>query len=176
VWTIGHSTRTLPDFLDLLRDARIHRLVDVRRYPASRRHPHFGEGRLSRALEEHGVAYRHEPALGGHREPAPDSVNLFWRLPAFRGYADYMGTPEFAPALARLAAEAEAAPTAILCAEADPLRCHRQLVADALVARGMRVRHIVERGVARDHPLHERARIGADGRLTYPGPDGARLF
>jgi uncharacterized protein (DUF488 family) len=148
----------------------------VRRFPASRRHPHFSAGRLAPALEASGISYRHEPGLGGHRQPTPDSGNLWWRIPAFRGYADYMASPEFAAALQGLVAEALLLPTVILCAEAQPTRCHRQLVADALVARGARVRHIVERGLVTDHALNERARIAPDGRLVYPAKDQASLF
>lgn len=147
-------------------------LVDVRRYPGSRRHPQFAREALSRALEAEGIGYLHEPDLGGHRRPREDSPNTAWRNDAFRGYADHMAGPEFARALDRL----RAAPprTAVMCAEAVPWRCHRQLIADALVARGVEVRHILGPGRVEPHALRADARVGEDGRVTYPGPSRQR--
>jgi len=178
LWTIGHSTRSLDEFLALLRAHAITRLVDVRRVPASRRHPHFAAAALARALEAAGVAYVHEPDLGGHRKPRADSVNAYWREEAFRGYADHLGTPEFGAALERLIAFGAAQRTAFLCAEAVPWRCHRQLIADALVARGHAVSHILGLGPAEAHVLREEARVDAEGRVTYPaaGASQRRLF
>ena len=166
IHTVGHSTRALAELVAILRDADVRCLVDVRRYPVSRRHPQFSRDALAGGLAAVGIEYRHEPDLGGHREPLPGSPNTAWRNPAFRGYADHMHTPEFAAALARLASLADAA---VMCAEADPLRCHRQLLADALVLRGVPVRHLLARGQAKEHRLHPRA-VAAEGGVTYPGP------
>src|SRR5215510_13220117 len=143
MWTIGHSTRSLSELVELLREAHVTRLVDVRRLPHSRRHPQFDAAALSHDLPTAGIAYRHAPGLGGFRKPRADSTNTAWREPAFRGYADYMETPEFATELDTLMREAASAPTAIMCAEAHPSRCHRSLLADALLARGVMVRHIL---------------------------------
>jgi uncharacterized protein (DUF488 family) len=167
VFTIGHSTRGLDEFVDLLRESGIRLLVDIRRYPVSRRYPHFTGATLAASLAQAGIAYRHEAGLGGHREPKPGSPNTALRAAAFRGYADYMATPAFRAALARLTADAAAQPTAVLCAEADPQRCHRQLVADALVARGIRVVHILAPGLAEAHALHLQARLTPDGAIVY---------
>ena len=170
LYTIGHSTRGLDEFVDLLKENGVRLLVDVRRYPVSRRFPHFTGSALAASLAQAGIAYRHEAGLGGHREPRPDSPNTALRTAAFRGYADYMATPTFRAALARLRAEAAAQPTAILCAEADPQRCHRQLVADAVVARGGRVVHILAPGHVEAHALHLSARLTPDGTLVYGRP------
>src|SRR5437870_10641503 len=144
IYTVGHSTRSLETFLALLAEHQIRLLVDVRRYPASRRYPHFAQEPLAAALEAVGIAYRHDADLGGRRAARRDSANTAWRSAGFRGYADYMETPAFEDALARLRELARARPTAILCAEAVPWRCHRQLIADALVARGEEVGHIFD--------------------------------
>lgn len=141
-------------------------LVDVRRFPGSRRHPQFAREALSRALEAAGIAYRHEPDLGGRRQPRPSSPNGAWRNDAFRGYADHMATPDFAAALERLLQSP--AGTAILCAEAVPWRCHRQLIADALVARGAEVSHILGPGRRQPHALHADAHVAPGGAVTYP--------
>ena len=141
-------------------------LVDVRRYPGSRRHPQFEREALARALEGAGIEYRHEPDLGGHRQPRADSPNTAWRNAAFRGYADHTATPEFQQALARLLAAPPR--TAVMCAEAVPWRCHRQLIADALVARGVDVRHILGPRRVEPHVLHGDARVAPDGRVAYP--------
>ena len=166
VHTIGHSTRPLDELVDILRDAGVRILVDVRRHPVSRRHPQFGRYRLAAGLAAAGIAYRHEPDLGGHREPRPGSRNGAWRNPAFRGYADHMATPGFEGALARLAALPDAA---VMCAEALPGRCHRQLLADALVCLGLTVRHLIARGQAEGHRLHPRA-VCHGGTVSYPPP------
>src|SRR5881275_3311401 len=136
IYTIGHSTRELGEFLDLLAAHRVTQVVDVRRYPASRRHPHFARDALAAALAGVGIAYHHEGDLGGRRTARPDSANTAWRSAAFRGYADYMDTDAFQRALGRVIELARARPTTLLCAEAVPWRCHRQLIADALLARG----------------------------------------
>jgi uncharacterized protein (DUF488 family) len=171
VWTIGHSTRSLADLVALLREHSVTRLVDVRRVPHSKRHPQFDTAALARDLSAAGIDYRHSPGLGGFRTPRENSVNTAWRTPAFRGYADYMQTTDFATHLEALRIEAATAATAVMCAEAHPARCHRSLLADALLVRGVDVRHIL--GPARDeaHTLTPDARV-VDGRLSYPGePD-----
>ncbi len=173
IYTIGHSTRPVSELIGLLREHGVDVLVDVRRFPGSRRHPQYGREALETALAEAGLAYVHEPDLGGRREPGPDSPNTHWRERGFRGYADYMRTPAFAAALARLRALARERPCAIMCAEAVPWRCHRQLIADALVAAGDDVAHITGPGPARPHVLNAAARIAPDGTLTYPGEQPA---
>lgn len=170
LFTVGHSTRTEDEFIALLKAHGIARLVDVRRYPGSRRHPHFSREALAVTLPRHGIAYEHAPALGGRRTPAGDSVNTAWRSASFRAYADYMGTPEFEAALTRLLEGADTAATTIMCAEAVPWRCHRQLIADVLVARGHEVRNILSVERAEPHRLNPDARIGPDGMVTYPAP------
>ena len=167
VYTIGHSTRSLDDFITLLKAHSVAQLADVRTVPRSRRHPHFAADALSASLPAVGIAYRHFPGLGGLRKPRRDSRNTAWRHEGFRGYADYMQTPEFERALDDLVALAAAGPAAIMCAEAVWWRCHRQLTADALVARGIDVRHITSAGVAPQHELTEFARV-IDGKVTYP--------
>ena len=168
VYTVGHSIRGREEFIDILRAAGVALLVDVRRYPRSRRHPHFSREALSRALEEAGLGYRHEEDLGGHRVPLLGSPNPAWKEDAFRGYADHMSSRAFQTALGRVLAAPPG--TAVMCAEADPLHCHRQLLADALVARGARVVHLLGAGRSSEHALHPRARVGADGGVTYPAP------
>ena len=171
MWTIGHSTRTLDALLALLRVHGIERVVDVRRFPRSRRHPHVNADALARDLPAAGLAYRHLPGLGGFRRPRQDSHNTGWRNASFRGYADYMETDEFAGHLATLLDEACAGRTAIMCAEAVPWRCHRSLISDALLARGVEVRHILGEAPAQAHALTAGARIEGT-RVVYPGePD-----
>jgi len=140
--------------------------VDVRRFPGSRRHPHFGKEALRAGLVAAGISYRHEPDLGGRREPRPDSPNTAWRVAGFRGYADHMASREFQSALARLVAEPHV-PTAVMCAEAVPWKCHRQLIADALVARGVEVVHLLGRGQRQAHVLNPAAALLGDGALVY---------
>ncbi len=171
MYTLGHSTRTTDELLEMLREAGIQRLVDVRRYPASRRHPHFGGEPLAAVLAGAEIAYRHAPALGGRRRGSDDSPNTAWRSAGFRAYADHMASSEFREGLERLESEARHAATAILCAEAVPWRCHRQLVADALVARGWEVVHLLAPGQARVHEMNEHARPREDGTLIYPAPE-----
>jgi uncharacterized protein (DUF488 family) len=176
VLTLGHSTRPLAAFLELLQENGVRVLVDVRRFPASRRHPHFAGAALAEALRGVAIAYEHEPDLGGHRVPLDDSPHRGWRNPAFRGYADHMATPAFRAALDRVAGHA--AVTAVMCAEAVPWRCHRQLIADALLARGLPVAHILGPGSVEPHRLTPGARIQPDGGLVYlgRGDPQARLF
>jgi len=168
VHTIGHSTRTLRELLDLLSQHGIAGIADVRRFPASRRHPHFAREALARALAESGIRYDWLPELGGRRSSRPDSPHVAWRTAGFRGYADHMESAEFRAGLARLLALAAARPTAVLCAEAVPWRCHRQLIADALVARGLSVMHVTGPGEASPHRLTSFARLDGE-RIVYDG-------
>lgn len=169
VYTIGHSTRSLEDFVALLHREGIRALVDVRAFPASRRYPHFNQDALAAALASHDVAYRHEPALGGRRRPRPDSPNGAWRNESFRAYADHMGTAPFREAITSLIAGAAEVRTTIMCAEAVPWRCHRSLIADALVARGCEVHHVLDATTER-HALMNIARVES-GEVTYPPAD-----
>ncbi|HKB79535.1 MAG TPA: DUF488 domain-containing protein [Thermoanaerobaculia bacterium] len=164
IYTIGHSTRTLDEFMALLREQGIARLADIRRYPGSRRYPHFSHQSLAEALPRAGIDYVHVPELGGRRRPLADSPNVGWRNEQFRGYADYMGTPEFRAALDRLLESS--ARMAILCAEAVPWRCHRNLVADELTRRGIEVLHILGPGSVQRHAMNAMARVVGD-RIVY---------
>jgi len=166
VWTIGHSNRTFGEFRDLLRAAGIEQAVDVRRYPASRKWPHFGAASLAAALPAGGIAYLPMPDLGGRRDARPDSPHTAWRNDAFRGYADFLDGAEAKAALARLEEAAGSRPTAFFCAEAVPWRCHRSLVADALTARGWTVLDILGPSSVRPHCLPDFARVEA-GRVVY---------
>jgi uncharacterized protein (DUF488 family) len=174
IFTVGHSTRTLEAFLGLLRRENIAFLVDVRRFPGSRRHPHFASAALASELRSAGIEYRHVPSLGGRRDADPMSRNLGWRNASFRGYADHMATPEFQQALDEVVAIASRAPTTVMCAEAVPWRCHRNLIADALVARGHQVRHILDASTT-THVLTSFGRV-RNGRVEYPGGEGDDLF
>jgi uncharacterized protein (DUF488 family) len=168
IYTIGHSTRAFDGLVDLLKTHRVKQLADVRSIPRSRRHPHFSIDRLSVALPLVDIAYRHAPQLGGMRKPRPDSTNTGWHHPGFRGYADYLATRPFEQGMAELLTWARDRPTAVMCAEAVWWRCHRQLIADALVARGVEVRHIISSVEPQRHELTEFARI-EEGQVTYPG-------
>ena len=170
IWSLGHSTRTFEAFRDLLVPHGVTMLVDIRTVPQSRRHPQFGKDALARALSAPGIGYRHFAGLGGLRQPRPDSTNTAWRHAGFRGYADYMQTPAFAEAVEELMLLAREHRVAVMCAEAVPWRCHRQLLADALVVRGVDVHEIESATRTRPHALTEWARV--DGtRVTYPGVD-----
>ncbi|HEX8254130.1 MAG TPA: DUF488 domain-containing protein [Thermoanaerobaculia bacterium] len=167
IYTIGHSTRTLEEFVALLREHGVTRLADIRRYPGSRRYPHFSGESMEQTLPQHGIDYVHFDALGGRRKPARDSRNAAWENEQFRGYADHMATPEFQEAVdALLQVES---PTAVMCAEAVPWRCHRNLLADELVRREIEVLHIVSPGKSQPHVLSKMARI-EDGVVIYPPP------
>ena len=171
VHTIGHSTHDLETFLALLERHGIERLVDIRRFPGSRRLPHFARDPLAAALEARGIDYVHLEALGGRRRPVPGSPNGGWRAEGFRGYADHMATAEFAGGLERLQALARERPTAFMCAEADVHRCHRRLTSDALLARGWWVGHIGPRGEVRAHELTPWAVVQGT-RVAYPPVQG----
>ena len=166
IYTIGHSTRSLADFLGLLERSHVERLIDVRAFPGSRRHPHFSKEALARSLPEHGIEYLHRPALGGRRRPRPNASPTAWRNEGFRGYADYMRTPEFHHALDELIERARERRTVIMCSEAVPWRCHRMLISDALHARGVTVEHILDSGTS-PHVLTSFA-VVHDGEVTYP--------
>ena len=166
VHTLGHSTRSWDDFAALLAAHDIRGIADVRRYPGSRRHPHFAREALAETLAASGLRYDWLPELGGRRAARPDSPHVAWREPSFRAYADYMESPEFRHGLAALLELADARPTAVLCAEAVPWRCHRQLIADTLVARGISVLHIIDTGPPRPHRLSPLARLDGD-RVIY---------
>ena len=170
LWTIGHSTKSIEEFLSLLKSHGIERLVDVRTIPRSRHNPQFDTVMLARDLKKATIAYVHQPALGGLRKPKKDSINAGWKNMSFRGYADYMQTQEFRAALEALMATCHPAPTAIMCAEAVPWRCHRSLIADALAVRGWTVRHIMTETKADTHRLTRFAVVEQD-RVTYPPSD-----
>jgi uncharacterized protein (DUF488 family) len=172
VFTIGHSTHSLQELAGMLRDHDVACLADVRRFPGSRRMPHFSAESLAEELPRHGIRYLPMKDLGGRRDARPGSPNTGWQVAGFRGYADYMETPEFAAALARLEAEADAQRTAVMCAEGLWWRCHRRLIADALIVRGRQVIHIGPDGRASRHELTPFA-VAEDGWLTYPAPQGA---
>ena len=171
VLTAGHSNRSLDDFIALLKAHGVERLVDIRTVPRSRHNPQFNRDALPASLEQAGLRYSHMGSLGGLRHPRPDSTNSAWRNDSFRGYADYMQSPEFEAALDQLIQAAARERIAIMCAEAVPWRCHRSLVADALTARGEQVEHIMSETKRNPHSMTPFARIG-NGRVTYPGVDG----
>jgi uncharacterized protein (DUF488 family) len=167
VLTIGHSTRPAETFIDLLTAHGVKRLVDVRTLPRSKRNPQFNRETLPNTLDAAGIHYTHLAALGGLRHARKDSVNLGWRNESFRGFADYMQTPEFEEGVSELTSLAGEEQVAIMCAEAVPWRCHRSLIADALVVRGIPVRHIMSLTRADPHSLTPFAMIQGD-RVTYP--------
>lgn len=167
IYAIGHSTRPLDKFVELLHAHRIETLADIRTVPRSRTNPQFNQENLARELPHAGIRYIHLKELGGLRRPQRDSVNLGWENASFRGFADYMQTAEFDAALDELVRLGEEGRTAIMCAEGNPFRCHRTLVADALTARGVRVFHISSRKTARPHAMTPFAHVEGT-RLTYP--------
>jgi uncharacterized protein (DUF488 family) len=171
LWTIGHSNRSIEDFIALLQSERIEILVDVRQFPSSRTCPQFGEEALRKSLAEAGLGYQHLVELGGRRRARPDSHNVAWRNDSFRGYADYMETPAFADGVERLVTIARERRAAIMCSEAVWWRCHRSLIADYLKVRGAQVRHILSLTKVQKHPYTSAARI-IDGRLSYEGVFG----
>ena len=166
VWTIGHSTRALQAFLDLLAGHGIQTVADVRRFPGSKRHPQFAQDALSASLGADGITYRWLPALGGRRRPRPDSPNTAWRNASFRGYADHLASAEFSDGLDELLELSGKRRTALMCAEALWWRCHRALIADALCIRGIEVVHILDEQNSVRHPYTSAARV-VEGRLSY---------
>ena len=167
IWTIGHSIRTIDDFISLLEENEINVLVDVRAWPGSKRYPQFNKDALAESLNAHGIGYQHFPELGGKRKSKPDSRNTAWRNASFRGYADYMETEQFQKGIERLLDVAvKAGAIAIMCAEAVWWRCHRSLIADYLKARGVEVLHVLGANKVELHPYTSAARI-VNGELTY---------
>lgn len=169
VLTIGHSTRTLDEFVSLLKTYGVKRVVDVRSVPKSRHVPQFNRERLARGLRARGIAYVHLQGLGGRRHAKKESVNLGWRNASFRGFADYMATEEFRAGIERLLKLARTKRTAIMCAEAVPWRCHRSLIADALLVHGAAVEDILSPTSHRPHELTAFAKVHGDS-ITYPAP------
>ena len=167
MFTVGHSTHEAEDFVALLRRHAIEALVDVRRFPGSRRHPQFNSEALERTLADAGIEYVHLEGLGGRRNPEAGSPNAGWQVGQFRGYADHMESDEFAAALTRLRELAAAKRTAVMCAEAQWWRCHRRLLSDALLVRGYEVIHIGARGETQAHALTDFA-VAEGERLSYP--------
>lgn len=175
IFTIGHSMRTLAELVSLLRQSAVTMLVDVRSIPRSRSNPQFNQDVLPRALAADGIGYRHMAALGGrrhHPKGAPPSANAFWRVAAFRDYADYAETAAFRTGLDALRALARTDRCAIMCAEAVWWRCHRRIIADYLLAGGARVEHIMGPGKVVPATLTPGACILSDGTLRYPAADG----
>lgn len=166
IWTIGHSTRSLAEFLELLDANRIEALADVRRFPGSRKYPHFNKAELSASLAEKKIEYELFENLGGRRRARKDSPNTVWRNESFRGYADYMETVEFKEGIERLLKLAARKRTAVMCSEAVWWRCHRSLVADYLKVAGVAVEHIIGLKKNETHPFTSPARV-EDGKLLY---------
>lgn len=168
IWTVGHSTRAIEDFLKLLAAGEIELLADVRRFPASRRHPQFNREALIESLAAAGIVYEHFPGLGGRRNTRLEgSPNHAWRVEAFNAYADHLQSAEFQADFDRLIESAQSKQTAIMCAEALPQQCHRRIIADALVARRWMVKHLLSPKRIEDHKLPEFARVEGE-QVTYP--------
>ncbi|PYJ21350.1 MAG: hypothetical protein DME92_06900 [Verrucomicrobia bacterium] len=175
IWTVGHSTRNIDDFISLLEENGIKLLADVRSWPGSKRYPQFNREALAESLNARGIRYEHFSQLGGRRKPNPDSRNTAWRNASFRGYADYMETEQFHKGVERLLALArETGPAAIMCAEAVWWRCHRALISDYLKSRGIEVMHIVDANKTEPHPFTSAAHI-VGGTLSY-ATEGDRLI
>jgi uncharacterized protein (DUF488 family) len=167
IYTIGHSTRTFDELVELLRSHGVSAVADVRLIPKSRRYPQFHDTFLAAELPSAGLCYIPFKSLGGRRRPEPDSLNTGWRNESFRGYADFMQTQAFQSALADLIVQGEQSPTAIMCAEAVPWRCHRSLIADALLVRGWQVLDIMTASKATPHKLTPFAKVEGT-KITYP--------
>jgi uncharacterized protein (DUF488 family) len=167
VFTIGHSTRTLEEFVELLKAHSVGLLVDVRTVPRSRHNPQFNKETLPASLKQHGIRYIHMPEIGGLRHPKRDSINLAWENSGFRGYADYMQTQEFTDSLLKIVALARENCLALMCAEALPWRCHRKLLSDALVVHHIKVEHIISKDSTINHQLTEFAHVEGT-KITYP--------
>ncbi|MGW5437664.1 DUF488 domain-containing protein [Nocardia asteroides] len=172
VYTIGHSTRTANEFVDLLQTYGVTQLADIRTVPRSRHNPQFGREQLPATLDAAGIHYVYLAALGGLRHGNRTDLNTGWRNASFRAYADYMQTPEFTAGIDELVDLARTAPTAVMCAEAVPWRCHRSLVGDALLIRGIRVRDIMSPTRAPDHQLTNFAHVEGTA-ITYPADPSA---
>jgi uncharacterized protein (DUF488 family) len=175
VLTIGHSTRPLDEFVSILEAHDVAQIVDVRTIPKSRRVPQFNSESLASELSARGITYVHLKSLGGLRHATKASINAGWRNASFRGYADYMGTEEFGHGIARLLELAVEKRTAIMCAEAVPWRCHRSLIGDALLVRGVQVEDIMNAKILREHALTPFAKVrGLE--ITYPADETMELF
>ena len=174
LYTIGHSTRQIEDFVSILKAHGIELLVDVRTVPRSRMNPQFNRESLPASLSEAGIAYEHRRDLGGLRKPKPDSINMGWRNESFRGYADYMQTEQFAAALHELISLGADRRTTVMCAESVPWRCHRSMIADAVLAAGHAALHIMSESKADPHKLTSFA-VAEGGRVSYPGVQGRLL-
>jgi uncharacterized protein (DUF488 family) len=168
IWTIGHSKLSSPELIRALKAYDIDLVVDVRRFPNSRKNPQFNQQQLAEQLSKSGIDYAHFPALGGRRRPLPDSHNTAWRNASFRGYADYMETADFSSAIDQLVEAAGSHHVTVMCAEAVWWRCHRRLIADYLTAAGIEVIHILSESNSKPHSLTAGARIAA-GKVHYPG-------
>ena len=166
IWTIGHSTRTFEELVEMLQSFQIKTVVDIRSYPGSRRYPYFNKEALEISLPENNIQYFHLKKLGGRRKTNPDSKNTVWRHAAFRGYADYMETDEFKEGIEELQKIAVQHRSAYMCSEAVWWRCHRSMVSDYLKAKGWRVMHIMGVAKAEEHPYTAPAKI-INGALTY---------
>jgi uncharacterized protein (DUF488 family) len=167
VFTIGHSTRTLEEFVELLGVYDLTLLVDVRTVPHSRHNPQFNKEALPNSLKPYGIRYIHMPEIGGLRHPKHDSVNTAWKNSGFRGYADYMQTQEFTDSLLKIISLTRESRLALMCAEALPWRCHRSLISDALVVRHIKVEHIISKVSTIKHQLTEFAYVEGT-KITYP--------
>jgi uncharacterized protein (DUF488 family) len=167
IFTVGHSTHPIEEFVVLLKAHGVEQLVDVRTIPKSRHNPQFNRDALDATLAGHGISYTHMPGLGGLRHPRKDSINTAWRNASFRGYADYMQTPEFGKSIRSLIELAEKRPTAIMYAEAVPWRCHRSLISDALLARGIAVEDIMSKSLRKPHAYTSYAQVDGES-VTYP--------
>jgi len=167
IFTIGHSNRTIEEFIGLLRENGVERVIDIRTIPKSRHNPQFNQDALATALRAKKIGYVHLKKLGGLRHARADSVNLGWHNASFRGFADYMQTEEFEEGLERAIRLAEAKPSVLMCAEAVPWRCHRSLVADAFEVRGFPVMDIISASAPRAHTLTPFARVRGT-KVTYP--------
>jgi uncharacterized protein (DUF488 family) len=172
IWTLGHSTRSMEEFLRVLKAHGIEAVADVRSYPGSRRYPHFNSESLAEALGRAGIVYQWIPSLGGRRRARPDSPNTAWRSEAFRGYADYMATDSFQAGIDELRVLSRRKRTVILCAEAVWWRCHRSLISDYLKAAGVTVLHVFDDKKVEEHPYTPAARV-KDGQLSYEEEKGA---
>lgn len=175
--TIGHGTRSLEEFLQTLGGAGIRRVIDVRRFPGSRRHPHFSRTALERSLHEAGLAYEWSgEELGGRRHPVENSRHRAWRNASFRAYADHMDTPQFRAAMDKLLAEATTVKISVMCAETLWWRCHRRLIADAAVLRGTQVIHLLSPTSSQEHVVTPQARVSEDGWPVYSDVSHDRLW
>ena len=173
IWTIGHSTRTFDEFASMLAAFQIHHVIDIRRFPGSKRFPQFNKESLNLALSRLAIQYTHMEALGGRRNPRPDSLNTSWRVKGFRGYADYMETDEFKTAIIKLEKPAILERCVIMCTEAVWWSCHRSLVSDYLKVNDWEVQHIMTKEKAQEHPYTKAATV-VQGILTYT--DSNQLF